>query len=630
MGNESIARGALEAGVNVACGYPGTPSSEVVESLAKVATARNLYVEWSTNEKVALEVAAAASFASLRSLCVMKQNGVNVASDFLLHLTASGTRGGLVLVTCEDPGALSSVNEGESRYFARMLEIPLLEPATFQEAKDMTKWAFELSEKIHNVVMLRSVTRLSHASGNVVCGKLPTKSKKAHFDYNGSMMDPLHGPVISTPVIAKHTMQQKKLAETANLFEAIPYNYYEGPKKPELMIITSSACYLYSREAIGMLGLQKRVGILKLGSTWPMPPQLLKKHLKCADKILVVEEVLSFLEENVKTLYAGCAKEIGVKTFYGKNDGTIPSVGELNPDIVATALAKISGVNYQPLPADYSRAMQEIEKLIPLRQQTFCAGCPHRASYWNINAALKLDGRDGIVCGDIGCYTLGTLIPANGFNTVRTSHSMGSGTGIASGFAKLGAFGMENPILSVCGDSTFYHAAIPALINARHNRANLTMIVLDNSGTAMTGFQPHPGLTSSAAGETLPAVDIAEIARGIGAQVAICDPFDIEKTTAQLLAFMEKADTVKVLILRQICALSPEKKGKKKYLMKVNEQLCRGEECGCNRLCTRIFRCPGLVWDKVKKKAVIDEVICAGCGVCYSICPQKAISKTEA
>ncbi|HOW57489.1 MAG TPA: thiamine pyrophosphate-dependent enzyme, partial [Smithellaceae bacterium] len=187
-----------------------------------------------------------------------------------------------------------------------------------------------------------------------------------------------------------------------------------------------------------------------------------------------------------------------------------------------------------------------------------------------------------------------------------------------------------NPILSVCGDSTFYHAAIPALINARHNNANLTMIVLDNSGTAMTGFQPHPGLCSGASGETLPAIDIAEIARGIGAEVAICDPFDLEKTTAQLTTFMEKADTVKVLILRQICALSPEKKGKKKYLMKVNEELCRGEECGCNRLCTRIFRCPALVWDKVKKKAVVDEVICAGCGVCYSICPQKAITKTEA
>ena len=194
LGNEAIARGALEAGIEVATGYPGTPSSEVIESLAAVARERNLYVEWSVNEKVALEVAAAASFAGLRSMAVMKQNGVNVASDFLLHLTASGTRGGIVLVSCEDPGALSSVNEGESRYFASMLEMPLLEPADFQEAKDITKWAFELSEAIGNVVMLRSVTRMSHASGNVTCGKLPTKRRKASFQHDGPVMDSQTGP----------------------------------------------------------------------------------------------------------------------------------------------------------------------------------------------------------------------------------------------------------------------------------------------------------------------------------------------------------------------------------------------------------------------------------------------------
>ena len=218
MGNEAIARGALEAGVNVATGYPGTPSSEIIESLGAVANERNLYVEWSTNEKVALEVAAAASFAGLRALCAMKQNGVNVASDFLLHLTASGTRGGIVLVTCEDPGALSSVNEGDSRYFARMLEIPLLEPADFQEAKDITKWAFELSEEIRNIVILRSVTRMSHASGNVICGKLPTKSRRAHFVYDGSIMDQERGPVMSTPVVAKHDLQQDKVKEGRGSF----------------------------------------------------------------------------------------------------------------------------------------------------------------------------------------------------------------------------------------------------------------------------------------------------------------------------------------------------------------------------------------------------------------------------
>jgi len=630
MGNEAIARGALEAGLNVVAGYPGTPSSEVIERLSEVARDRNLYVEWSTNEKVALEVAAAASFAGLRSMCVMKQNGVNVASDFLLHLASSGTRGGIVLVECEDPGALSSVNEGESRYFARMLEIPLLEPATLQEAKDLTKWAFELSEKIRNVVILRSVTRMSHASGNVICGRLPVKSRTARFIFDGSVMDPLRGPVVSTPVVIKHGLQQKKLETAAELFEKSPFNGYYGSQKPELLIITSSACFLYSREAIEMLNLQKRVGILKLSCTWPLPQKLLKKYFRLTKKIMIVEEVLPFLEENVKVAAMGMMKEIGGKTFFGKMDKTLPSTGELNPEIVATALSNIMKVKSKSLPADYVREMQKVAAIIPPREQTFCPGCPHRASFWNINTALKLDGRDGIVCGDIGCYSMASLSPAVGFHTVRTLHSMGSGTGLASGFAKLQAFGLDQPVMSICGDSTFYHAVIPALINAQHNRADITFIVLDNAGTAMTGFQPHPGINQSAIGEPLPSVDIAGICEAIGAKVAVCDPFDLEATSKILTSFMAERGSMKVLIMKQACALSPEKKGRKQYQMSVNEELCLGDNCGCNRLCTRIFRCPALTWDRTKKKAVIDEVICAGCGVCYLICPQKAITRTEA
>lgn len=630
MGNEAIARGALEAGVNVASGYPGTPSSEVIESLASVAREKNIYVEWSVNEKVALEVAAAASFAGLRSMCVMKQNGVNVASDFLLHLTCSGTRGGIVLVTCEDPGALSSVNEGESRYFARMLEIPLLEPADFQEAKNLTTWAFELSEQIRNVVMLRSVTRMSHASGNVICGKLPKKSRKAFFLYDGSILDPLRGPVISTPVVAKHALQQEKLKKAESLFEDSSFNFYTGPRKPQLLIITSSACYLYSREAVEMLGAQKRVGILKLGSTWPLPLALVKKYLHSANEILIVEEVLPFLEENVKVAAAGMLKDIGIKTFYGKIDKTLPSVGELNPDIVADAVGKILKIKYTARTEKYTQEIQRIMPMVPVREQTFCPGCPHRASFWSINAALKLDGRDGIVCGDIGCYAMAALFPASGFNTVRTLHSMGSGTGLACGFSKLDMFGLDKPVLAVCGDSTFYHAAMPALVNAQHNLADITFVVMDNSGTAMTGFQPHPGLAVSASGDAVPVVDIAKICVGIGARVAFADPFDMEGTCRALTEFMSMTGSLKVLILKQICALSPEKKGKKQYLMQVDEDACRGEACGCNRLCTRIFRCPALVWDRMKKKAALDEVICAGCGVCYSICPQKAIIRTMA
>ncbi|MDD4242336.1 MAG: indolepyruvate ferredoxin oxidoreductase subunit alpha [Smithellaceae bacterium] len=629
LGNEAIARGALEAGVAVASAYPGTPSSEILESLSGIAGERNLYVEWSVNEKVAVEVAAAASFSGLRALVAMKQNGVNVASDFLLHLTASGTRGGLVLVSCEDPGALSSVNEGESRYFARMLEMPLLEPADFQEAKDLTKWAFALSETIGNVVMLRSVTRMSHASGNVICGKLPNRKPRANFEYGGPVMDSQTGPMISTPVVAKHLLIRQKLKTVEALFEKSPFNRYAGPARPELLIITSSACFLYATEAVGLLGLQDRVGILKLATTWPLPPRLVTKHLQSANRVLFVEEVMSFLEENVKVLAAGRPEQIRGKTFFGKYDGTLPAAGELNPDIVAGALEKIFKVRRKRLPAAYAAAVQKAGALIPPREQTFCAGCPHRASFWNIANAIALDGRRGFVCGDIGCYSMAALTPANGYHTMPTLHSMGSGTGLAGGFSQLGRFGFDKPILTVCGDSTFYHAVIPALINAQHHRADITFIVLDNAGTAMTGFQPHPGLEVSALGETVPAVEIAAICSAIGAKVAIADPFDLENTGKILTAFLREKGPVKVLILRQACALSPQKKGKKTFEVEVNEDLCLGDACGCNRLCTRIFRCPALTWDRKKKKAVVDRVVCAGCGVCAAICPQKAIIKKQ-
>jgi len=628
MGNEAIVRGALEAGVNVASGYPGTPSSEIIESFSKVAKERNLYVEWSVNEKVALEVAAAASFAQLRALCVMKQNGVNVASDFLLHLVGSGTRGGFVLVACDDPGALSSVNEGESRYFARLMEIPLLEPGTFQEAKEMTKWAFELSEELKQIVVVRSVTRLSHASGNITYGKLSDEARTAEFKFGGFVLDPDEGIVISAPVAWKHQQQQKKVEKAREIFEDSPFNTYEGPDRPELLLITSSACYLYSKEAINVLGVEDRVGLLKLGTTWPLPPKLMIKHLSQADKIMVVEEVLPFLEENVKILAAEKASEIGIKTFYGKNDGTIPMTGELNPDLVLAALSTVLGIDYTPVPEEYDQAAQtSAVSRAPAREQVFCPGCPHRASFFSIHNALEMDGRGGFVCGDIGCYTM--AIGSTGFHSLKTLHSMGSGTGVASGFGKLGQFGMNQPILAVCGDSTFYHAVIPALVNAVHNKSDITLIVLDNSGTAMTGFQPHPGLDHNVLGEEVPSIDIARICEAIGARVEIRDPFDLEGTRETLNELIEDASGVKVLIMRKACALSPQRKNKKDYDVHVDQTLCVGEECGCGRLCTRIFGCPGLIWNEAQHKAEIDEVICVGCGVCTDICPQGAIKREE-
>jgi indolepyruvate ferredoxin oxidoreductase alpha subunit len=629
MGNEAIARGALEAGVAVAAGYPGTPSSEIIENLARAARDRKLYVEWSVNEKVALEVAAAASFAGLRALAVMKQNGVNVASDFLLHLAISGVRGGLVLVPCDDPGALSSANEGESRHFARLMEIPLLEPGDFQEAKDMVRFAFELSEEIESVVMLRSVTRLSHASGSVVLGGLPdAPAAAARFAHTASAPGGRGGPVITLPVAARHRGQQLRLARAVARFEQSPFNTYAGPERPELLVITSSACHLYSREAVHMLGLGGRVGILKLGTTWPLPPRLLERHLRAAGRVLVVEEVIPFLEENVKVLAAELAAEIGARTFFGKRDGTLPAVGELGPDLVAGALARILGLAGPPAEADtYAGLAREAAgQGAPSRELAFCAGCPHRASFWSIHRALALDGRKGFVCGDIGCYSLGML--PTGFGVLKTLHAMGSGAGLACGFGKLAPFGMDQPVLAVCGDSTFFHAVLPALVNAAHHRADFTLVVLDNSGTAMTGFQPHPGLPADASGDPAPAVSIEGVCRSLGAAVRRADPFDLEETQRTLLGLIDEKG-LNVLILKQSCALSPEKKARRPFEMSVAGEACVGQDCGCNRLCTRIFKCPGLIWDAERGVARIDEVICTGCGVCAGVCPADAIQRRE-
>ena len=629
MGNTAIARGALEAGVSVVAGYPGTPSSEIVGHLADVSEASHLYVEWSVNEKVAMEVAAAASFAGLRSLCAMKQNGLNVASDFLLHLAMSGTRGGMVIVPCDDPGALSSANEGESRHFARLLEIPLLEPGDFQELKDMTKWACELSERIKNPVILRSVTRLSHASGGVTFGEIPKKKIRAHFKHSGSFFDSLEGPVLSYPPPYKHAQQQSKLQAAIELFEDSPFNTYSGPENPELLVIASSVCSLYSKEAIHLIRAEDRIGLLKLGTTWPLPPLLVKKHLGRSEKILIVEEVIPFLEENVKILAADFSPQIGIKTFFGKMDGTIPKVGELNPDLVVNAFSKILAIDYEPVSAAYIEHAKEMASwAVPARELTFCAGCPHRASFWSIHNALQMDAREGFVCGDIGCYSL-AMLPC-GYGALKTLHSMGSGAGLASGFGKLGQFGTDQPVLAVTGDSTFFHAVLPALVNAVHNDSHVILVVLDNGGTAMTGFQPHPGLSVDAAGGDAPSIDIPSVCRAIGASVKISDPFDLDRTQQVLLDMLSEERGVKVLVLKQICALSPEKKHIRIYDMNLDEEKCLGEGCGCNRLCTRVFKCPGLIWNREKKVAEIDEVICTGCGVCASICPSGAISKSEA
>ena len=616
MGNEAIARGALEAGVGFVASYPGTPSSEILPAIAGVAKRRGIYTEWSVNEMVAMMVAAGASLGGIRAMATMKQNGTNVALDFIATLVQRGLRGGggLVLVSCDDPGQRNSPNEQDTRPVAKWLDIPLLEPGDFQEAKDMTKWLFDLSEELDTFCMLRCVSKISHTRGNVKLGQLLNKEKKAHFD-----LDRPRRPV--NPHAAVH----EKLDKAQEKFEASPFNWYVGPDRAELLVITCGSCWLHSQEAVRLLEVEDKVGILKLGTLWPLPEKFVEKHLNKSQKVLFVEEVDPFLERSVMELAASLPPDSPRPTFYGKRSGHIPAYGELNPDMVIKAIASIMGLSYQPRDMDYGKKAEVFSKSdVIMRSGSLCAGCPHRASYWAIKNAFKLDGRLGFATADNGCVSAG--LGAGGFFVAKTAYAMGSGAAVADGLGKLGQFGFDQPVLGGVGDSTFYHAGIPALLNAVWNKSNFTLIVYDNMATAMTGFQPHPGTGETAMGDPAEAVSIEAICRSMGVRVEICDPFNLENTMATLLDVMkDESDGPRVVVMRHECELIRARREGPPYRVYVVPERCLGDACGCDRLCTRVFCCPGLVWNEKMGKSEIDEVICSGCGLCADICPQGAI-----
>ena len=623
LGNEAIARGALEGGISYATGYPGNPSSEILETLFKWGEPHGVAVEWSVNEIVALEAAAAFAFSGRRAVVTMKQNGLNVAADFLTTVSLDELPGGLLVVVCDDPGPLTSSNEQDSRHFAKIAQIPLLEPATSQEAKEMAVYGLELSRRFGVPCLLRAVSRLSHGRGPVTVGPVAPQGPLPRFDKDR--------PKVGLPflVTRNHARLLRLREEIRSELEASPWNAYTGPEGASTLVVASGLSATYGDEAIRVLGLEDRVGLLKLGTTWPLPVERILERVGPAETVVFLEEVDPFVEDGVKVICAENGDRAGRVRFLGKNDGFVagpdgPGVGEMNTDTALAALARLFDLRPdrgEPIPEELQARAQDL--LVP-RELSFCQGCPHRASFYAIKTALELDGRDGFLVGDIGCY--GMAAGNTGFQQIKALHCMGSGMGNACGFSRLKAFGFDQPVVAVAGDSTFFHAGLPALADAVHHRADAVFVILDNAVTAMTGFQVNPA-TPAAVAQGQQELSIEDAARGLGAAAVVLDPVaDVNAAVEALLEAIE-AGGVHVLVFRHGCATFFQKRIDRSTRPRVwvDTERCLGDQCGCNRFCSRILSCPAILFDPETGVARIDEHVCTGCGLCVQVCPQGAI-----
>lgn len=603
QGNEAIVRGALEAGINFAASYPGSPSSQILGMLGKVARERNFYAEWSTNEVCAVEACMGASLANGRAMCIVKQNGLLFIADALHCCAQHGVKGGLVIVTSDDPSAHSSTNEFDSRLQAVSASVPLLEPTTIQEAKDIIPYAFELSEKVQQVVIVRLTTRVCHGRGNVVLGELPEKPHPLEKVNEWDRMVCVafqHGPTL------------ERLENTRKLFENCAYNRYTGAESAKKLVVAAGTGRLYAQEAISRLGVEGQVGLLSLATLWPLPEDYILNYLRCAEEVLVLEEVDPILERNLQAL-AG-RHQMNIR-FYGRSEGTLSQIGELDPDVAAQGVSALTGV---PVPKKNLNPQVEL----PEREMTFCAGCPHRATFYLLKKVMRQEKHPGVVVGDIGCYFMaGQAAGQYGF---QVCNAMGSGINVAEGLGQLTHYGLDQKVVTVCGDSTFFHTILPGLVNATYHNSNMLLMVLDNSATAMTGFQPHPATGITAMGDQVKAMDIQKIVEAMGCYTEVADPFDVESTEATMRRMIHRPG-MNVLILRQPCATLMSKQQRRPVRVWVDQDKCFGDGCGCDKYCSRVWGCPGNTWDFKKNKAYIDPVTCVGCGVCAKLCPSGAI-----
>ena len=588
LGNVAIAKGILEAGAGVVSGYPGTPSSEIVDYLAPLAKELGIHVEWSVNEKVAMEVAIGASWTGARSAVTMKHVGLNVAADPFMTLAYLGVGGGFVACVADDPYCHSSQNEQDSRRYAQFARVPCLDPADPQEARDMTLRAFDLSEEFGVPVMLRPTTRVSHARADVEVG--PPGERRAELSFDKDPVRRVALPAHARPLHVELLDKQPGI-EAALAGEA----WNRAQMRSEVGVIASGIAGLYAEEAIA--GMEADLSLLRIG-TYPLPRKVVGDFLEKVDRVLVVEEMDPVVEEFVEMV----AKERNPDVqILGKRSGDVPSVGELNPLTVGNAIAGMVGLQRREAPALAPEALS----ILPPRPPALCPGCGHRAAY---HAMIKAFGKDAIFPNDIGCYTMGV-----GMGTVDTCLCMGASITVGAGI-RFG--GEERPICAVLGDSTFLHSGLPGLLNAAYNGARMTVAILDNSITAMTGHQPHPGSGATAAGDPSPPLSLEEICRSLGAGfVETADPYDLEAT----ISTFERARDhpgLSVVVARRPCVISAIRAGVRRPRLAVDT-----EKCGGCQVCVR-FGCPAIEFDG---KVARINALCTGCGVCAAICPAGAV-----
>lgn len=590
MGNGAIALGALVAGVNLVAGYPGTPSSEIIETISKYPH-KGVHIEWSVNEKAAMEVAAAAAYSGARTLVTMKQVGLNVAADPLMSLAYVGIKGGMVIVSADDPGPISSQTEQDTRAFAEFCRIPVFDPSSPEEAYKMIQDAFDYSEKYKTPVLFRPTTRVCHAYASIHIAESYTAKQ-----YEGFVKDSSKWVIFPRLSYANHNLIEARNIEIGKDFSNYAYNICTGSSSKA--VFASGVSYAYAKE---YLKDYPEVKLVKVSTPHPFPEEFVLDSLKGVDELICIEELSPYVENQLYRLIG--LHNLNIKVC-GKRTGHVPVAGENSADNVAAILSAFLGHDSTRNGIDLSDAPK-----LPMRPPVLCAGCPHRASFYAVKKAMK--GHKAYFCGDIGCYTLGNAMP---LDMVDTCLCMGAGITMAQGFHWVDR---DARTFAFVGDSTFFASGMTGVVNALYNDADMTLCVLDNSTTAMTGHQPHPGTGRNMMGDIVDRIDIVKVLEGMGVKkIMVVDPLKLEEAVAAVTECSE-APGVKAIIFKSPCVA----------ITKPSGSACINASCINCKKCINEIGCPALVIEN--GRVATDNSLCTGCGLCKCICPVGAIDISD-